>query len=140
MKKESGFSLIELLLVVTIIGVLMAIAVPGLRRAKLNAQAGSAIQSLRTITTAEYLYERKYQSYGTLIQLNPEGTIDPSLAVGVKSEYQFTMTVDVANKKFNCTAAPLSDTTMDYFYVDESAVIRFEKGTAAGPSSPPIPR
>jgi prepilin-type N-terminal cleavage/methylation domain-containing protein len=140
MKKESGFSLVELLIVVTIIGVIMAFAVPGLRRARQNAQSGSAIQSLRTITTAEYLYERRFQVYGTLSQLSPEGTIDSALAVGAKSEYAFTMTVDAVNKKFTCTATPMADATMLHFFVDESAVIRFETGTPATAASPPIPR
>ncbi|MBI3649735.1 MAG: type II secretion system protein [Acidobacteria bacterium] len=141
MKNERGFSLVELLMVVVIMGVIMAFAVPGLRRARQNAQSGSAIQSMRTITTAQYLYERRFLTYGTLAQLSPEGTIDPALAAGLKSDYVFTMTVDAVNKKFSCTAAPLADpANMDYFFVDETGVIRFVKGAAADATSPPIPR
>ncbi|HET9531746.1 MAG TPA: prepilin-type N-terminal cleavage/methylation domain-containing protein [Blastocatellia bacterium] len=57
MRREGGFSVIELLIVVAILGVIAAIAIPGLRRARNNAQMGSAIQSLRMITTAQHLYE-----------------------------------------------------------------------------------
>jgi prepilin-type N-terminal cleavage/methylation domain-containing protein len=141
MKKENGFSLIELLVVVTIIGIISAFAIPGLRKAKQNAQMGSAIQSLRTITTAQILYERKFQVYGTLAQLSPEGTIDASLAVGTKSEYAFTLTVDATGKKFGCLATPLAEPgSQEHFFVDETAVIRFKAGAPADASSPPIPR
>jgi prepilin-type N-terminal cleavage/methylation domain-containing protein len=141
MKNEKGFSLVELLIVVTIIGIISAFAVPGLRRARQNAQMGSAIQSLRTLTTAQFLYERKFHTYGTLTQLVPEGTIDPSLGVGSKSEYSFEMTLNSGATKFSCTASPQADTVnMEFFFVDETAVIRFVRGAAADATSPPIPR
>jgi prepilin-type N-terminal cleavage/methylation domain-containing protein len=141
MKNERGFSLIELLIVVVILGVVMAIAVPGLRRARQNAQMGSAIQSLRTITTAQYLYERKNKVYGTLADLTPEGTLDPALSTGSKSEYSFAVTVTDAGKKFTCTGTPQADlVNMDYFFTDETAVIRFVRGAPATATSPPIPR
>ena len=141
MKTERGFSLIELLIVVVILGVIMAIAVPGLRRAKQNAQMGSAIQSLRTLTTAQFLYERKNKVYGTLAQLVPEGTIDNALGTGSKSEYTFVMTLNATATKFSITAAPQTDLAhMDYFYTDESSIIRFVRGAPADINSPPIPR
>ena len=141
MKNERGFSLLELLIVVVILGVIMAVAVPGLRRAKQNAHMGSAIQSLRTITTAQNLYERKYKVYASLTDLVPEGTIDGALGTGVRSEYLFEITLDSTAKKFTCTAAPLSDPiNMEYFFVDETAVIRFNTGSAADVNSAPIPR
>jgi prepilin-type N-terminal cleavage/methylation domain-containing protein len=142
MKKEQGFSLIELLMVMVIIGVIAAIAVPGLRRARQQASAGSAIQSLRTITTAQHLYERKNLEYASsLAGLEAEGTIDSNLASGVKSGYSFTMGTTSDNKHFTCTAIPIDlPDGLSHFFVDETGVIRFNEGASADASSPPIPR
>jgi prepilin-type N-terminal cleavage/methylation domain-containing protein len=149
MRREQGFSLIELLIVVAIIGVIASIAIPSLQRARRYAQAGSAIQSLRTITTAENIYERRHKVYATLTDLAPEGTIDTNLAVGVKSGYNFTITLvpdatDIAKGKlitFKANANPQHDlSASSYFYVDETAVIRYEEGAVATSTSAPIPR
>ena len=149
MKREHGFSLVELLIVVTIIGIVSALAIPGLQRAKRHAQAGSAIQSLRTITTAENLYERRHKVYATLADLAPEGTVDSSLLVGSKSGYQFTITLvldanDIANGKlitFKANANPEAEPVVGVcYYVDETAVIRYNEGAPANGTSPAIPR
>jgi len=145
MKREQGFSLVELLIVVVIIGVIMAIAVPGLQRARRYAQSGSAIQSLRTFTTAENLYERRYKVYASLADLAPEGTIDSNLANGSKSGYTFTITLvlDINNKPthFTSNADPQSDPASgDYFFTDDTAVIRYNIGAPADSNSLPIPR
>jgi type II secretory pathway pseudopilin PulG len=134
---------------VAIVMIISALAVPGLMRAKRYAQSGSAVQSLRTITTAENLYERRHKVYATLADLAPEGTIDPHIAVGIKSEYTFTLSLvldanDIAKGKvmtFKAYAAPQQDTaTGTFFFVDESAVIRYKEGSAADVTSDPIPR
>ena len=149
MKREQGFSLVELLIVVVIIGVIASLAIPGLQRTRRHAQAGSAIQSLRTITTAENLYERRHKVYATLADLAPEGTIDSNLAVGLKSGYMFTIILgldanDIANGKlitFKANANPEADPVgSTYYYVDETAVIRYEEGVPATGTSPAIPR
>ena len=149
MRKEKGFSLIELLIVVTIIGVIAALAIPGLQKARRYAQSGSAIQSLRTINTAELLYERRYKTYAALVDLAPEGSIDTGLALGQKSGYDFTVTLaldatDLANGKlltFKCYASPQgAAATGVFFYVDETGVIRSNDGAPADGTSPPIPR
>src|ERR1044072_5773543 len=78
---------------VSFIAFMAATAIPNLRKARQSANKASCIQSLRTITTAEHLYKQKYQQYGTLAQLAPEGTLDGSLGVGSKASYSFTIAV-----------------------------------------------
>ena len=140
MKTERGFSLIEILLVVAVLGIITAAAIPGLRKAKQTAETASAVSSMRTITTAQILYFRKADTYGTLAELAPEGTLDPAIGVGQKSGYAFVLTVDSTQKKFTCTASPIGDTQTMFFFVDETTVIRFNSGAPADVNSPPIPR
>jgi type IV pilus assembly protein PilA len=141
MRSDRGFSLIELLVVVGILMIVSAIAIPGLRRARQNANAGSAIQSLRTITTAQHLYERKFRQYATLALLVPEGTIDSHLGNGFKSGYSFTMTLGAGNATFACAASPTDDpTNLVHYFVDQTGVIRYNEGAPATAASLPIPR
>jgi prepilin-type N-terminal cleavage/methylation domain-containing protein len=148
MSKQRGFTLVEMLIVIVIIGIILAIGVPGLVRARQYAQSGSAIQTLRTVTTAQVLYYRRHQRFATLTELAPEGTIDDHIAAGQKSGYNFVLTVTIDPHPpgepdvyhFSCTAAPILDTAHSkFFYVDDTCVIRSNLGAPATLTSEPIP-
>ena len=101
-RKEAGFSLIELLIVVAIILIIAAIAIPNLLRARMAANESSAVASIRTINTAQITYNSTYPTVGFGASLTvlggvapctPASTtaclIDSVLAAGVKSGYNF---------------------------------------------------
>ena len=136
-----GFSLIEMLIVVAIMGIISVIAFPVLHRARQRANAASAVQSLKVVGSGQLLYERKYSVYGTFAQLSSENILDPALSTGTRSDYHFELIIGGTGKSFTITAQPLSFSSQsDFFFMDESGVIRFNQGSAATVASPPIPR
>jgi len=152
--RDKGFSLIELLIVVAIILIIAAIAIPNLLRSRMAANEASAVGSLRTINTACVTYSSTY-GIGFPTALSNLGTsgsatstsadlIDNVLAGGVKSGYQFsyafTPAVSGVVPAYAINAGPLSpgQTGQRYFYTDQSGVIRFNISAAATVNDSPI--
>ena len=91
-KKTKGFSLIELLIVVAIILIIAAIAIPNLLRARRSANEGSATASMRTLGSGELLYRSTNGNFTNLAGLLGDSIIDNVLGSGTKSGYRFSAT------------------------------------------------
>lgn len=148
---QNGFSLIELLIVVAIILIIAAIAIPNLLRARMAANESSAVASIRTINTGEITYNSAYPTVGYAAALTnlggvapctPSSTtaclIDSVLAAGTKSGYTFTA-VGAGGPpltQYYATAVPmtLNQTGIRSFCAFEDAVIRVQP-TGAGIAS-----
>ena len=156
-RKQFGFSLIELLIVVAIILIIAAIAIPNLISARMSANEASAVQSVRTIQSAETSYATTYPSVGystTLLQLSGASNnacsatstqaclIDNILASGQKSGYTFTWTGDglTPSVTYTVNADPNArgSSGRRSFFSNTPGVIRFNDAAPATQNDPTI--
>ena len=151
-----GFSLIELLIVVAVILVIAAIAIPNFIRSKMRANEAAAVANVRNITTGEVIYSTTYNIgfSSTLAKLggntvsvdqNNAGLIDSVLSAGTKTGYLFTYDVVSTDSNGNVLAYSINaDPVLPgqsgdrHFYADQSAIIRQNTTSVAGPYDPAL--
>jgi len=143
MRNQKGFSLIELLLVVAVILIISAIAVPNFLRSRLRANEASAVASLRVINTAAVTYAITYPDLGFPAQLNLLGganpcsasssqdcLIDDLLAQGFKGGYNFVWAGDgsTPSVSFTLTGTPqtIGSTGQNMYCTDQGGVIFYD--------------
>jgi type IV pilus assembly protein PilA len=164
MKRQKGFSLIELLIVVAIILIIAAIAIPNFMRSKMAANEASAVSSLRVINTGEITYASAYTSVGYSLALSDLGGSAATCAVGsgasqtgaclidnvlalassaptAKSGYYFLYApVGNAGTAYTVQGPPAIPgvTGGRYFFTDQTSVIRYGLSSQPDSTSSPL--
>jgi prepilin-type N-terminal cleavage/methylation domain-containing protein len=146
-KRQRGFSLIELLIVVAIIGIIAAIAIPNLLKSQQAARETAAIKELQTIRDAEVMYSitKGHRKYTDLATLGANGNLDSALASGNKGGYTYEAIAVEAegSAMFDATAKPQKVGTFGTgnrsYYTNETMVV-YEQDGGTPPSATPQDR
>ena len=139
-KENKGFSLIELMIVVLVIGIIAALSMPNLSKSKMAAHESSAISGMRTLVTAQITFAAKSGSgnfAADLTELEAANLIDSVMGSGTAEAYSFA--VSGSGVQYTIDARPLvyGSSGIRSFFTDESGAIRYTTADAAATVSDP---
>lgn len=135
---EAGFSLLELMIIILIIGLIAALAIPQLTQSRKSGNEVSAIGSLRAIKTSQERHRQLYGRFGSMPELIATDMLDESFTTP-RSGYVFATPSPPSSSGFSVTAEPENPQAGDrYFFLDASGVIRFSTAGTADATSRPI--
>ena len=144
MRGQKGFSLVELMITVSLIGVVSSMAIPHYISSRRSARESVAVSNIRGLVSAEGAFLSTfggYTQYASFSQLTTQGLIESTFVNngGVKDGYLFVITQpDVTSYTITATPQTADAALMRYFYADQSGVIRQNTGAAATASSVPV--
>jgi prepilin-type N-terminal cleavage/methylation domain-containing protein len=147
-RREFGFSLIELLIVIAIILIILAMALPKLNKARMTAMETGAVKAISTLHAAQAQYYSEFGKYAdSLTALGPPTSGNPNasaadlisgdLASGEKGGFKYSLQITPQGYTINANPVAFNNTGSRTFFSDQSLVIRqnfgAEPATAASP-------
>ena len=107
--RQKGFTLVELMIVLAIIAIIAAFAIPNLMKSRMSANEAGAMGVLRTLVTAESTYMNRWGRYATFVELHADELIEEPIKDGEKSGYFFGEITTYAKYSYCVGAVPVED-------------------------------
>lgn len=139
--RRDGFTLIELMIVVSIIAIMAAVGIPNLMRSRLQSNEASTIQNLRAITSGQAAYHAANNEFALTMEDLAEATppfIDHDFLQEPLNGYTYEFGGDEDNYTVNANAAQWGVTGNRGFYTDATGIIRYSYGGPADAESTPL--
>lgn len=132
-RSRGGFTLLELIIVIALIAIVAALAIPNIIAARKHANEGAAIGNLKTVVSAQTLFKEQDKEndtnfdYGTLVELSTEGVVDVVIGTGTRQGYLFRVEYSATTSDFlwygTCNPALPRSSGDLYFCVNQRGVI-----------------